>query len=80
MYRSCCCISWSQKNYAISLSALIIFIESMIPYFWVLHVAKKYQSINKLLQMRFRKHEVILKKKKLKKKGRAIKANCKSRV
>ena len=52
------------KNCAISLSALIIFIESRIPYFWVLHVAKKYQSVNKLLRMRFRKHEVIHQKKK----------------
>ena len=50
------------KNCAISLSALIIFIESMIPYFWVLHVAKKYQSITKLLRMRFRKHKVIYQK------------------
>ena len=41
----------------------------MIPYFWVLHVAKKYQSINKLLRMRFKKHEVIYQKKKKKKKG-----------
>ena len=54
------------KNCAINLSALIIFIESMIPYFWVLHVAKKYQSVNKLLQIRFRKHEVIYQKKKKK--------------
>ena len=54
------------KNCAISLSALIIFIESMIPYFWVLHVAKKYQLVNKLLRMRFRKHEVIYQKKKKK--------------
>ena len=52
------------KNCAISLFALIIFIESMIPYFWVLHVAKKYQSVNKLLRKRFRKHEVIYQKKK----------------
>ena len=55
------------KNCAISLSALIIFIESRIPYFWVLHVAKKYQSVNKLFQIRFRKHEVIHQKKKKKK-------------
>ena len=52
------------KNCAISLSALIIFIESRIPYFWVLHVAKKYQSVNKLLRIRFRKHEVSYQKKK----------------
>ena len=66
------------KNCAISLLALIIFIESRIPYFWVLHVTKKYQSVNKLLRMRFRKHEVIHLKKK--KKRRAIKAYCKSRI
>ena len=36
----------------------------MIPDFWVLHVAKKYQLVNKLLRMRFRKHEVIHQKKK----------------
>ena len=52
------------KNCAISLSTLIIFIESRIPYFWVLHVTKKYQSVNKLLRKRFRKHEVIYQKKK----------------
>lgn len=52
------------KNCAISLSALTIFIESRIPYFWVLHVAKTYQSVNKLFRMRFRKHEVIHQKKK----------------
>ena len=39
----------------------------MIPYFWVLYVAKKYQSVNKLLRIRFRKHEVIYQKKKKKK-------------
>ena len=50
------------KNCAISLFALIIFIESRIPYFWVLHVTKKYQSVNKLLRMRFRKHKVIYQK------------------
>ena len=66
------------KNCAISLSTLIIFIESTIPYFWVLRVVEKYQSVNKLLQMRFRKHEVIYQKKK--KKMRAIKAYCKRRV
>ena len=53
-----------KKNCAISLLALIIFIESRIPYFWVLHVAKKYQSVNKLFQMRFKKHEVIHQKRK----------------
>ena len=42
----------------------------MIPYFWVLHVAKKYQSINKLFRIRFRKHEVIHQKEKRKKKKR----------
>ena len=70
------------KNCVISLSTLIIFIESVIPYFWVLHVAKKYQSVNKLLQMRFRKQEVIYQKtkKEKEKKRRAIKAYCKSRV
>ena len=67
------------KNCAINLFALIIFIESMISYFWVLHVAKKYQSVNKLLQMRFRKHEVIYPKKK-KKRKKAIKVYCKSRI
>ena len=67
------------KNCAINLFALIIFIESMISYFWVLHVAKKYQSVNKLLQMRFRKHEVIYPKIK-KKRKKAIKAYCKSRI
>ena len=50
------------KNCAISLSTLIIFIESTIPYFWVLRVVEKYRSVNKLLQMRFRKQEVIYQK------------------
>ena len=50
------------KNCAISLSTLIIFIESTIPYFWVLRVVEKYQSVNKLLRIRFRKHEVIYQK------------------
>ena len=61
------------KNCAINLSAFIIFIKSRIPYFWVLHVAKKYQSVNKLLRMRFRKHEVIYQKKtKKQKKGEPL--------
>ena len=71
------------KNCAISLLALIIFIESRIPYFWVLHVAKKYQSINKLFRIRFRKHEVIHQKEKRtkkKEKKRAVKAYCKRRI
>ena len=68
------------KNCAISLSALTIFIESRIPYFWVLHVAKTYQSVNKLFRMRFRKHEVIHQKEKEKGKRRAIKAYCKRRI
>ena len=67
------------KNCAINLFALIIFIESTIPYFWVLRVVEKYRSVNKLLQMRFRKHEVIYPKKK-KKRKKAIKAYCKSRI
>ena len=67
------------KNCAISLLALIIFTESRIPYFWVLHVAKKYQPVNKLLRMRFRKHELTHQKKK-KEKRRAIKAYCKRRI
>ena len=60
------------KNCAISHIYIcqIIFTESRIPYFWVLHVAKKYQSINKLFRIRFRKHEVIHQKEKRKKKKR----------
>ena len=53
------------KNCAISHIYIcqIIFTESRIPYFWVLHVAKKYQLVNKLFRIRFRKHEVIHPKK-----------------